>query len=94
MRRIRGEPVEVWLRHGRPARFVWRGRLHTVVFVLDRRTAPAPPPAAPAAPGEPGQEIPGLEFWVVEATAQPAVAPTTYELCRDLSTGRWTLSRT
>jgi hypothetical protein len=91
MRSIRGEPVEVWLRHGRPARFVWRGRLHTVLFVLDRRSAPAPPPAAPPEPGEEGT---GLEFWVVEATAQPAVAATRYELCHDLATNRWTLSRT
>ena len=36
MRGIRGEPVEVWLRHGRPARFVWRGRMYTVMFVLER----------------------------------------------------------
>jgi hypothetical protein len=91
MRQIRGEPVEVWLRHGRPARFVWRGRLYTVLFVLDRRTAPPPPPAAPP---DPGQENPGLEFWLVEATAQPGVAPTRYELRRDLLTGRWTLART
>lgn len=90
MRRIRGEPVEVWVRHGRPARFVWRGRLHTVLFVLDRRTGPAPP----AAPDEPVRQSPGLEFWVVEATAQPAVAATRYELCHDLGSDRWTLSRT
>jgi hypothetical protein len=88
MRSIRGEPVEVWLRHGRPARFVWRGRLYTVLFVLDRRTGPPPPPATP------DPESPGLEFWVLEATAQPAVAATRYELCHDLSTGQWTLSRT
>jgi hypothetical protein len=90
MRRIRGEPVEVWLRHGRPARFVWRGRLHTVLFVLDRRVSPAPPPPAQ---GEPAQEVERQEFWVVEATAQRAVAATTYELCHDLIKDRWTLSR-
>ncbi len=87
----RGEPVEVWLRHGRPARFVWRGRLYTVLFVLDRRTGHLPLPPAPAHP-DPG--APGLEFWVVEATAQPAIAATRYELCHDLATDRWTLSRT
>ncbi len=88
MRSIRGEPVEVWLRHGRPARFVWRDRLYTVLFVLDRRTGPPPSPA------DHDPDAPGLEFWVVEATAQPAVAATTYELCHDLGTDRWTLSRT
>ncbi len=46
MRVIRGEPVEVWLRDGRPVRFVWRGRMYTVMFVLDRRLLPAPEPAA------------------------------------------------
>jgi hypothetical protein len=59
MRVIRGEPVEVWLRDGRPVRFVWRGRMYTVMFVLERRLLPAadravaepvvaaPDPAAP-----------------------------------------------
>jgi Family of unknown function (DUF6504) len=53
MRRIRGEPVEVWLRHGRPARFVWRGRLYTVLFVHDRRVSGLPPPAGPPPAGPP-----------------------------------------
>jgi hypothetical protein len=33
---MRGEPVYVWLRAGKPARFVWRGRLYTVLAVLER----------------------------------------------------------
>jgi hypothetical protein len=40
MRGIRGEPAEVWMRHAKPARFVWRGRMHTVLFVLDHRSTP------------------------------------------------------
>ena len=48
MRGIRGEPAGVWLRDGRPARFVWRGRMYTVMFVLDRQLSPG---AAPAEPG-------------------------------------------
>lgn len=36
MRGIRGEPADVWLRHGKPARFVWRGRMYTVLLVLDQ----------------------------------------------------------
>lgn len=83
---IRGEPVEVWLRHGRPARFIWRGRMHTVLFVLDRRSAPAVPPADPATAA-------GRECWRVEATPERTVPATTYELCRDLDTDRWSLSR-
>lgn len=91
MRRIRGEPVEVWLRHGRPGRFVWRGRLHTVLFVLERRLSPPPQPA-PASPE--GESAPaGQELWLVEATPQHAAEAARYELCHDLATERWTLSR-
>ena len=55
MRPIRGEPVEVWLRHGRPARFVWRGRMYTVLFVRDKRTVPgSAQPEAGGAPAKPG----------------------------------------
>ncbi|HXW47788.1 MAG TPA: DUF6504 family protein [Streptosporangiaceae bacterium] len=92
MRPIRGEPVDVWLRHGRPARFVWRGRLYVVLFVLDRRLSLPPAPAPPPENG--GDQPPGHEHWLVEATAQQATAPATYELAHDLATDRWTLSRT
>ena len=57
------EPVGVWLRDGKPARFVWRGRLYTVLAVLDRWTAshprpvqtrePAPPDGGPAPESRP-----------------------------------------
>jgi hypothetical protein len=90
MRRIRGEPVEVWLRHGRPARFVWRGRLYVVLFVHDHRTG-SPGPASPAAPGQDAPPAP--EHWRVEATAQQADTAAIYELVHDLVTGAWTLSR-
>ena len=114
MRGIRGEPVEVWLRNGRPARFVWRGRMYTVIFVLDREVAPAAPsdadPAAsdpatrgsgtssPATSGSPTSSpatsgTSGSECWRVEATPGRSVPPATYELCRDLASGRWLLFR-
>lgn len=35
MSRVYGEPVDVRVRDGRPARFVWRGRLYTVLRVLE-----------------------------------------------------------
>lgn len=91
MRGIRGEPVEVWLRHGRPARFVWRGRMYTVMFVLDRRPAPAPPadPVSGPAAAPPAS----LECWRVEATPERTLPSTTYELCHDPATDRWSLSR-
>jgi hypothetical protein len=50
MRANLGEPVEVWLRDGTPARFIWRGRRYTVMFVLDRHFVPAAPLASPDAP--------------------------------------------
>jgi Family of unknown function (DUF6504) len=123
MRGIRGEPVEVWLRSGRPARFVWRGRMHTVIFVLERQVRPAATPADPgpsgpassgpaaSGPAASGSESSGAESsgaessgpessstagsecWRVEATPGRSVPPATYELCRDLESGRWLLSR-
>lgn len=41
MRGIGSEPVEVWLRDGRPERFVWRGRMYFVLFARDTRILPA-----------------------------------------------------
>jgi hypothetical protein len=103
MRGIRGEPVEVWLRSGRPARFVWRGRMHTVIFVLDRQVRPAATPAdpgpggaaasGPATSGPAASGTEGSECWRVEATPGRSVPPSTYELCHDLASGRWLLSR-
>lgn len=120
MRVIRGEPVEVWLRDDRPARFVWRGRMYTVIFVVDRRlialAEPArevsaePPPGVPAdltaaeavepakpagaEPIEPGLSgADGRECWLVEATPERSVPPTRYQLCHDLTSDRWSLSR-
>ena len=107
MHGFRGEPVEVWLRSDRPARFVWRGRMYTVMFVLDRQITPAATPAGQAATGQaatgPAASDPaadpatggteGSECWRVEATPERSLPPTTYELCRDLTSGRWLLSR-
>jgi hypothetical protein len=35
----------------------------------------------------------GRECWRVEATPERAMPSTTYELCHDLASGRWSLSR-
>jgi hypothetical protein len=96
MRGNRPEPVGVALRQGRPARFVWRGRLYTVLLVLDRRVTPSPSPApAPSPAPTEATEPPGSgqEVWLVEATAQHAVAASRFELRQDLANGQWTLSR-
>jgi Family of unknown function (DUF6504) len=80
---IDSEPAEVWERDGRPVRFVWRGRIYTVIFVRDRWQVPAEPTAGTMA---------GVECWRVEATAVRAVPPTVYELCHDLAADRWSLT--
>jgi hypothetical protein len=80
---IDSEQAEVWERDGRPVRFVWRGRIYTVIFVRDRWQAPAEPTAGTMA---------GREYWRVEATAVRAVPPTVYELCHDLAADRWSLT--
>ena len=85
MRPIRGEPVEVWQRDGKPARFVWRGRIYTVLFVRDKRTVPEPAEDS----AEPGNR----ECWLVEATPERAVPASIFELCYDAAAERWTLSR-
>jgi Family of unknown function (DUF6504) len=106
MRGIGCEPVEVWLRDGRPERFVWRDRIYFVLFVRDTRTFPRDEPAietatdatAPAETAdresaEAGDVSPGREVWIVEATAQRSVPARSYELCHDLKSDRWSLSR-
>lgn len=92
MRGIRGEPVEVWLRDSTPARFVWRGRRYTVMFVLDRRLVSDGPAADPMADPAAGAGA-GRECWLVEATPERTLPPATYELCHDLGADRWSLSR-
>ena len=90
MSRAYGEPVEVWDADGSPARFAWRGRLYTVIRVLDRwvisrewwqhRGAGA---------GDPAEH----EFWRVEAAAGRGIPPATYELRQDTAAGSWLLAR-
>lgn len=96
-----GEPVEVWLADGRPRRFVWRGRMYTVMLVLDHvRGAGSGGGGSGTGEESTGEESTGeysiagdSECWRVEATPQRAVPPATYELCRDIATNRWSLRR-
>ena len=90
MSAIRGEPVEVWLRDSTPARFVWRGRRYTVMFVLGRQLISD---AAAAATDAAAAADAGRECWLVEATPERTLPPATYELCHDLTADRWSLSR-
>jgi hypothetical protein len=101
MRDDRGEPVEVWLRDGRPARFVWRARLYTVLFVVDKRIAAETQAAmddmaaADTAPRNVSvQPLPGRsEYWLVEAVPERATPASRFELHHDPATDRWSLTR-
>ena len=93
MSMVYGEPVNVQARDdGRPARFVWRGRLYSVRAILEHwvinREWWQDPPLAPMG-SEPGQ--PELEFWRVEAAPGQGMTATVYELRRDAATDAWTL---
>ena len=90
MSRTYAEPVEVGVSGGRPARFVWRGRLYTVLGVLDHWVISRewwkqqnPDLDTPAE----------REFWRVEAAPGVSVRAGTYELRHDLATGQWILAR-
>jgi hypothetical protein len=92
---VRSEPVEVWLIDGRPARFVWRERLYTVLSILER------PPAEPAPDQAGGQgDVSGQEeaqvnwrCWKVTASVGRNVPANIYRLCNDPVAGRWSLTR-
>jgi len=88
MSRVYGEPVNVQARDdGRPARFVWRGRLYTVRAILEHWVINREWWQDPEA--EPGR--PELEFWRVEAAPGQGMAAGVYELRRDIATDAWTL---
>ncbi|GII79057.1 hypothetical protein Sru01_40390 [Sphaerisporangium rufum] len=85
MSRIYGDPVEVWVRDGEPARFVWRDRLYVVRRVLDHWvTSREWWKVSDTDPGE-------RRFWRVEAT--PGGDPGTYELRFDTAAEGWLLLR-
>ena len=88
MSMVYGEPVNVQARDdGRPARFVWRGRLYTVRAILEHWVINREWWQDPEA--EPGR--PELEFWRVEAAPGQGMTATVYELRRDAATDAWTL---
>lgn len=88
MSRIYSEPVNVQARDdGRPARFVWHGRLYTVQAILEHWVINREWWQDPTA--EPGQ--PELEFWRIEASSGQGLTAGVYELRRDAATDAWTL---
>lgn len=95
MSRVYGDPVDVWVRDGRPARFVWRGRLYTVLRVLEHWVVTR----EWWKQQEGGEELPesaepsDREFWRVEASPGRSAPAATYELRRDVAADSWLLAR-
>jgi hypothetical protein len=88
--RVYGEQVDVSLRSGKPARFVWRDQLYTVLAVRDRWVSmPEGLPAPDSGPLPPGPR----EFWLVEALAGRDAPARSFELRQETATGKWLLSR-
>lgn len=86
---MRPEPADVWLTDGRPARFVWRGRLYTVLSVIER------PSSEPGQGVSGGPEYPQAQWrcWRVTASPGKNVPAMAYQLCHDPAADRWLLSR-
>ena len=94
MSKAYGEPVDVWVRDGKPARFVWRDRPYAVLRVLEhwvvsREWWKQQGREGGAGAGEPSEH----EFWRVEAASGQNIPPATYELRWDAATGDWMLAR-
>ncbi|MDR2988527.1 MAG: DUF6504 family protein [Nocardiopsaceae bacterium] len=93
MSEVRSDPVDVWVLDGRPARFVWRDRLYSVLSILAR------PRAQPARQEEHEEEREQTDAratsrcWTVTASVGRNVPATIYRLCQDAGTGRWLLTR-
>ena len=106
MSRTYAEPVDVGVQDGRPTRFVWRGRLYTVLGVLDhwvisrewwkQQNPDLDTPAErefwriEASPGRNAEAVPGHGAGAAPGAASRAG---TYELRHDLATGQWILAR-
>lgn len=79
-----GVPVRVWDRDGRPARFVWQGRVHVVRQVLDHWVTVR---ADFTGDGRRPERV----FWRVRAGVGADLG--LYELRYDSATGVWLLAR-
>jgi hypothetical protein len=104
--RTYAEPVDVGVQDGRPTRFVWRGRLYTVLGVLDhwvisrewwkQQNPDLDTPAErefwriEASPGRSAEAARGRR---AEVSSGRRARAGTYELRHDLATGQWILAR-
>ncbi len=83
--RLYGDPIEVWVRDGRPAQFVWRDRLYGIRQVQDHWVVARE--WWKTSDTDPGER----RFWRVEAGASTGVG--TYELRFDTASSGWLLLR-
>jgi Family of unknown function (DUF6504) len=91
MARVFGDPIEVMVACGRPAGFVWRGRPHRVLRVLEHWVMTRDWWNEQHA-GDPFWENPGeREFWRVEASSGDEAG--IYELRHEPGADAWRLSR-
>jgi len=90
MSAMRPEPAQVQMNDGRPGRFVWRGRLYTVLAILQR-------PGESTASDEHDHDLEGgsgrWRCWRVTAAPGKNVPPVGFRLCYDPDADRWQLSR-
>ena len=93
MSRVYGDPIQVWTDdNGRPTRFAWRGRLFTVLAVLEHREI-SHEWWRRKGPGDPGPQA-GREFWRVQAAPGRDAPRGLFELRCDPAVGDWLLART
>jgi hypothetical protein len=91
---VRPEPVQVQLIDDRPSRFVWRGRLYTVLSVIER-----PGERASARKGEADEaeqhdhRLAEWRCWRVTASPGKNVPAVPFTLCHDELAERWQLTR-
>jgi hypothetical protein len=78
--------VQVQLIDDRPARFVWRGRLYTVLAVLERPGEGIRPSEHDHRPGE-------WRCWRVTAAPGKNVPAVPFRLCQEPAADRWELTR-
>ncbi|MDA2810541.1 DUF6504 family protein [Nocardiopsis sp. RSe5-2] len=86
MSRVYGAPIEVVESGGRPVRFTWGGRIHTVRRVIDHWVTLRAEWAAEAE-----ESLPQRRHWRVEAGSDRSLG--VYELRHDVAGGGWTLVR-
>ena len=94
MSAVRPEPVQVQLIDDRPARFVWRGRLYTVLSVIERPTEHSTAVVAEeTAAEEHDHRTAEWRCWRVTASPGKNVPAVPFRLCQDHIVDRWQLIR-